>query len=95
MKVLPKISVTTTETRYQIMGKRFLLCQSGTSAVNIGFSYVIAGHRTTDMVQIPLNTPYRFTAPKGHLFYQIFVSTDSGTSTLDVVASDINVELVD
>lgn len=94
MKVLPQISVTTTETRYDITGKKILVCKAGTTAVNVGFSLIKGSMRSTDMVQIPIGTTYKFTAPKGHLFYQIFVNCDSGTSTLDVAASDINIELI-
>jgi len=94
LKVLPQIAITTTETRYEIMGYKILLCKTGTTAVNIAFSLVKASQRTTDKIQIPASTTYKFTAPKGHLFYQIFVDCDSGTSTLDVASSNIDVELI-
>ena len=76
------------------MGFKILLCKTGTTAVNIALSMIIAGQRTTDKLQIPASTTYKFTAPKGHLFYQIFVDCDSGTSTLDVESSDIDIELI-
>jgi hypothetical protein len=91
---LPQIAVTTTEQRKDIMGYKILLCKTGTTAVNIAFALVVAGQRTTDKIQIPASTTYKFTAPKGHLFYQIFVDCDADTSTLDVVSSDIDVELI-
>jgi Zn/Cd-binding protein ZinT len=94
LKVLPQIAVTTTEQNKEIMGYKILLCKTGTTAVNIAFSLVKASQRTTDKIQIPASTTYKFTAPKGHLFYQIFVDTDTGTSTLDVVSTDIDVVLI-
>lgn len=94
MKVLPQIAITTSEKCFDIMGYKILLCKTGTTAVNITFSLVKASQRTTDKIQIPASTTYKFTAPKGHLFYQIFVDCDSGTSTLDVASSDIDVELI-
>jgi hypothetical protein len=44
-----------------------------------------------DFVTLKAGGTYRFNAPKGKLIYVIFFYCPSGTSTLDVVASDTEI----
>ena len=95
MRVLPQISVTTTEQVCKSrLGTKYVLCKAGTTAVLVAFSFRLAERKETDFYEIPANTTYKFTAPKGNKIWFVFCKTASGTSTLDVSCSEMNVELI-
>jgi hypothetical protein len=92
MKVLSQISVGTTETKYTVYGVKRLLVKTGTVAITIYFGW--SRHsKDTDGFTVPVSTTYKFTAPEGKKFVQIWVSAASAT-TIDVTAMDMDVELV-
>ena len=94
MRVLNQISVTTTKKTSERLGKKYVLATAGATAVLIAFSYKIRESRETDFFTIPANQERKFTAPKGKKIWFIFCKTASGTSTLDVVASEMDIHLV-
>ena len=94
MRVLPQISVTTTPKTSERLGKKYLLATAGSTAVLIAFSYRISESKETDFYTIPANQERKFTAPKGKKIWFIFCKVASGTSTLDLVASEMDIHLV-
>lgn len=94
MRVLPQISVTTTPKTSERLGKKYLLATAGSTAVLIAFSYRISESKETDFFTIPANQERKFTAPKGKKIWYIFCKVASGTSTLDLVASEMDIDLV-
>ena len=94
MRVLPQISVTTTPKTSERLGKKYLLATAGATAVLIAFSYRISESKETDFYTIPANQERKFTAPKGKKIWFIFCKVASGTSTLDLVASEMDIDLV-
>jgi len=91
VRVLPQISVSTTETKRLIYGCKHLRVTVGTTDVLFTFNYDISEHAKHDWITLTANGVYRFNAPKGKLIYTIFCKTASGTSTLDVVATDTEI----
>lgn len=94
MRVLKQISVTTTEKTSERLGKKYILATAGSTAVLIAFSYKIRESKETDFFTIPANQERKFTAPKGKKIWYIFCKVASGTSTLDLVASEMDINLV-
>ena len=94
MRVVPQISVTTTEKRSEQLGRKRLLATAGSTAVLIAFSFRLAESKETDYYSIPANCTYKFEAPKGKKIWYVFCKTASGTSTLDLASTEMDVEAV-
>lgn len=85
MRTPTQFTVTTTEQHVNLSGKKFLLATAGAVVVKIAFTYALpADKHEGGYVPIPANTTFKFKAPRGHTFYNVFFKTDAGTSTLDV-----------
>lgn len=93
MRVLPQISVTTTETCYSLVGSKIVIVKTGSYSV-----YVHISHRQNakdgDYYEIPANTTYKFTSEKGKLFWSIYCYNASGSGTLNVAETNDDLELI-
>ena len=94
MRVVPQISVTTTEQTSEKLGRKRILATAGTTAVLIAFSFRLIKSKETDYYSIPANCTYKFEAPKGKKIWYVFCKTASGTSTLDLASTEMDVEAV-
>ena len=95
MRVHNQISVTTTEKASDRLGKKYVLCKTGTTAVLVAFSFRLAQRPETDWFEIPASKTYKFTAPKGKKIWFLFCKTASGTSTLDITFSEMDIDKVE
>ena len=91
MRVLSNLSVSTVLDKRLLYGVKFVRVKVGSADVLFSFNYDISEMPKYDFVTLSANGVYRFNAPKGKLIYTIFFKTASGTSTLDVVASDTEI----
>jgi hypothetical protein len=89
--VLPQISVSSNLDFRLLRGFKYLRVTVGTSDVMFTFNYDISQMPKHDFITLKAGGTYRFNAPKGKLIYVIFFYCPSGTSTLDVVASDTEI----
>lgn len=94
MRVLNQISVTTTQKASDRIGKKHVLATIGTTAVLIAFSYRLMERPETDFRSFGANEVWKFTAPKGKKIWYMFCKTASGTSTLDLTASDMDFDKI-
>jgi len=93
LRVLPQISVSTADTKYELTGSKIVIVKAGTTAVLVSLGH-LKGIKDGDTYTIPANTTYKFTSEKGRLFYCLWCYVSSGTSTLDVAESNDDVELI-
>ena len=70
-----------------------LLAKAGSVAVSIYFSYTTKGTKEGDAFEIPVSTTYKFTAPEGKFFTFVIV-TSASASTIDLLPTNMNVELI-
>lgn len=70
-----------------------LICKAGAVAVSVYFSYTKKGTKEADAFTIPTNETYKFTAPDGKVFTYLIV-TSATASTIDIIATNMNVEAI-
>lgn len=76
-----------------VLSVKRLLAKAGSVAVNIYFSYSEKGSKEGDAFNIPASTTYKFTAPEGKLFTYVIV-TSASASTIDLLPTNMNIELI-
>ena len=95
MRVVPQISVTTTEETSEKLGyKKVIIQVSGNVDVQLAFSYKLEQSRQTDWISQGMGTTYKYEAPKGKKIWYVFYKTISGTSIISLIATDGDVEKV-
>jgi len=94
LRVVSQISVTTSEQASEKLGYKYVLAQVGSTDVLLAFSYRLDRSRQTDWITQGAGSTYKYEAPKGHKIWYVFCKTSSGTSTLDLVASDMDIEAI-
>lgn len=92
---LDQISVTTTEAYSDHLGTKYVFLTTGDVDVQIAFTFKRAEKKKqTSLITQPANTTYKYTSPPDFKLWRVFHKVASGTSTLDVLASEIDIEEV-
>jgi hypothetical protein len=88
LRVIPSLSVSTIETASERLGYKRVIAKAGSTAVLIAFSYKLQQARESDFFTLGANEQWKFEAPKGKKIWYVFYKTSSGTSTLELIATD-------
>ena len=94
MRVLPQISVTTTEGKTEKLGYKTVLLKAGTTDVLVAFSHRLMESPDGDFYNLTASEERKFIAPKGKKIWYVFHKTASGSSTLDVTAYDGDIDKI-
>lgn len=94
MRVPSQLSVSTTAQTSEHLGYKTILLKAGSTAILVAFSHKLHRAKDTDWFSIGANEHWKVQAPKGKLIHYVFYKTASGTSTLDLVAYDGDIEKI-
>jgi len=87
--------VTTAQKTSGLLNSKYVIATIGSTAVLLAFSYNRSESPLGDFRSFSANGVYKFTAPKGKRIHYIFCKTASGTSTLVLTATDMDVDKIE